>query len=74
MGLTYTRSGYPQIREHYLSAMLTPGLWENRDTTRKRVDHSAKDYTLGQCDLAINNYRELYRGMCIEFKSPSSRG
>ena len=55
------------IRKYY------PGtsLGENQDTD-KRLDSYKKGYARGQPDLMILDYHKAYKGLCIEFKSPTN--
>ena len=48
------------------------GLVENQDTEDKRLDSYKKGYTRGQPDLMVLNYHKDYKGLCIEFKSPTN--
>ena len=60
------------IRNYYPDALLVPGLGENQDTSEKRIDSWKKGYKSGQPDLMILNYHKDYKGLCIEFKSPTN--
>ena len=60
------------IRNYYPDALLIPGLGENQDTEEKRLDSYKKGYQKGQPDLMIMNYHKSYKGLCIEFKSPTN--
>ena len=60
------------IRNFYPDALLVPGLGENQDTSEKRINSWKKGYMRGQPDLMILNYHKDYRGLCIEFKSPTN--
>ena len=60
------------IRNFYPDALLVPGLGENQDTSEKRINSWKKGYTRGQPDLMILNFHKDYRGLCIEFKSPTN--
>lgn len=62
------------IREYHRDALITPGLGESQDTDSRRIQTYRKGYTSGQCDLSIDNYHKEYRGLCLEFKSPSTGG
>ena len=60
------------IRRYYPDSILVAGLGENQDTEEKRLDSYKKGYARGQPDLMILNYHKDYRGLCIEFKSPTN--
>ena len=60
------------IRNYYPDAILVAGLGENQDTEEKRLDSYKKGYQRGQPDLMILNYHKDYKGLCIEFKSPTN--
>ena len=60
------------IRNFYPDALLVPGLGENQDTSEKRINSWKKGYLRGQPDLMILNYHKDFRGLCIEFKSPTN--
>ena len=60
------------IRNYYPDAILVAGLGENQDTEKKRLDSYKKGYQRGQPDLMILNYHKDYKGLCIEFKSPTN--
>ena len=60
------------IRNFYPDALLVPGLGENQDTSEKRINSWKMGYQRGQPDLMILNYHNSYRGLCIEFKSPTN--
>ena len=60
------------IRKYYPDTMLVAGLGENQDTDDKRLDSYKKGYTRGQPDLMILDYHKDYKGLCIEFKSPTN--
>ena len=60
------------IKNYYPDALLVAGLGENQDTEEKRLDSFRKGYLRGQPDLMILNYHIDYKGLCIEFKSPSN--
>ena len=60
------------IRNYYPDSILVAGLGENQDTEEKRLDSYKKGYLRGTPDLMILNYHKDYRGLCIEFKSPSN--
>ena len=60
------------IRNFYPHALLVPGLGENQDTPDKRINSWKKSYMRGQPDLMILDYHKDYKGLCIEFKSPTN--
>ena len=60
------------IRRYYPDSLLVAGLGENQDTEEKRLDSYKKGYQKGQPDLMILDYHRDYKGLCIEFKSPTN--
>ena len=60
------------IRKYYPDSTLVAGLGENQDTEDKRLDSYKKGYTRGQPDLLVLNYHKDYKGLGIEFKSPTN--
>ena len=60
------------IRNYYPDSILVAGLGENQDTGEKRLDSYKKGYQRGQPDLMILDYHREYKGLCIEFKSPTN--
>ena len=60
------------IRNYYPNAIMVAGLGENQDTPDKRIDSWKKGYTKGPPDLMILDYHKDYKGLCIEFKSPTN--
>ena len=60
------------IRRYYPDTILVAGLGENQDTEDKRLDSYKKGYMRGQPDLMVLDYHKDYKGLCIEFKSPSN--
>ena len=60
------------IRNYYPDSILVAGLGENQDTEEKRPDSYKKGYQRGQPDLMILDYHRGYKGLCIEFKSPTN--
>ena len=60
------------ISNFYPDSILVPGLGENQDSSEKRIDSWKKGYMRGQPDLMVLNYHNDYRGLCIEFKSPTN--
>ena len=60
------------IRNYYPDSILVAGLGENQDTDEKRLYSYKKGYQRGQPDLMILDYHKEYKGLCIEFKSPTN--
>ena len=60
------------IRNYYPDSILVAGLGENQDTEDKRLDSYKKGFQRGQPDLMILNYHKDFKGLCIEFKSPTN--
>ena len=60
------------IRNYYPDSILVAGLGENQDTEDKRLDSYKKGYQRGTPDLMILDYHKDYKGLCIEFKSPTN--
>ena len=60
------------IRKYYPNSILVAGLGENQDTDDKRLDSYKKGYMRGQPDLLVLDYHKDYKGLCIEFKSPTN--
>ena len=60
------------IRNFYPDALLVASLGENQDTSEKRIDSWKKGFQRGTPDLMILNYHNYYRGLCIDFKSPTN--
>ena len=60
------------IRNYYPDSILVAGLGENQDTEEKRLDSYKKGYSRGQPDIMILDYHKDYKGLCIEFKSPTN--
>ena len=61
-----------QLINYYPDAILVAGLGENQDTEEKRLDSYKKGYARGQPDLMILNFHRDFKGLCIEFKSPTN--
>ena len=51
---------------------MVAGLGENQDTEDKRLDSYKKGYMKGLPDLMILDYHKDFKGLCIEFKSPTN--
>ena len=60
------------IRNYYPDAILVAAMGENQDTEEKRIDSWKKGFQRGTPDLMILNYHRDYKGLCIEFKSPTN--
>ncbi|CAH3175573.1 unnamed protein product, partial [Porites evermanni] len=60
------------IRRYYPDSILVAGLGESQDTDDKRLDSYKKGYMRGQPDLMVLDYHKDYKGLCIEFKSPTN--
>ena len=60
------------IKNYYPDVILVAGLGENQDTEEKRLDSFKKGYQRGQPDLTILDFHLDYKGLCIEFKSPTN--
>ena len=60
------------IRKYYPDSILAAGLGENQDTDDKRLNSYKKGYMRGQPDLMVLDYHKDYKGLCIEFKSPTN--
>ena len=60
------------IRRYYPDSILVASLGENQDTEDKRLDSYKKGYMRGQPDLMVLDYHKDYKGLCIEFKSPTN--
>ena len=60
------------IRKYHPDTILVAALGENQDTDDKRLDSYKKGYMRGQPDLMVLNYHKDYKGLCIEFKSPTN--
>ena len=59
------------IRRYYPDTILVAGLGENQDTADKRLDLYKEGYMKGQPDLMILDKHKDFKGLCIEFKSPT---
>ena len=63
--------GVDLIRKYYPDSISVAGLGENQDTEDKRLDSHKKGYMRGQPDLLVLDYHKDYKGLGIEFKSPT---
>ena len=59
------------IRRFHPDIILVAGLGENQDTEDKRLDSYKKGYIKGRPDLLVLNYHKDFKGLGIEFKSPT---
>ena len=59
------------IKKYYPDAILVAAMGENQDTEEKRIDSWKCGYQRGTPDLMILDYHRDYKGLCIEFKSPT---
>ena len=62
------------IRKYIKEAIIIPGLGEHQYTSTLRSDAYLKGYIGGQPDILLLNYHTKYRGLAIEFKTPTGRG
>ena len=62
------------IRNNYPDALLIAQCGENQDTPQKRIDSKCAGYEAGSPDLIIANFHKHYKGLAIEFKSPTGEG
>ena len=60
------------ITKYYPDSILVAGVGENQDTDEKRLDSYKKEYMKGQPDLMVLDCHKDYKGLCIEFKSPTN--
>ena len=60
------------IRRYYPDSILVACLGENQVTDDKRLDSYKKGYMRAQPDLMVLDYHKDYKGLCIEFKSPTT--
>ena len=60
------------IRRYYPDSILAAGLGDNQDTDDRRLDSYKKGYMRGQPDLMVLDCHKDYKGLCIEFKSPTN--
>lgn len=59
------------IRRFYPDSIIVAGVGENQDTEDKRLDSKRKGYMKGQPDIMILNYHKDFKGLCVEFESPT---
>ena len=62
------------IKKYIKEAIIVPGLGELQSNCNVRADAYYKGYAGGQPDILILNYHTKYRGLAIEFKTPTGRG
>ena len=62
------------IRKYIKEAIIIPGLGEHQYTSTLRSDSYLKGYRGGQPDILLLNYHTKYRGLAIEFKTPTGHG
>ena len=60
------------MRRFYPDAIIVAGLGENQDTPGKRIQSWKKGYMKSQPDIVSLNYNKLWKGFCLEFKSPTN--
>ena len=63
----FARKAYPSVR-------ISPGLGENQDSGRKRLDSYYKGYMRGQPDIIVHQRSGNYSGLAIELKTPKGTG
>ena len=62
------------IKKYIKEAIIVPGLGEHQINSNLRSDAYYKGYTGGQPDILLLNYHTKYKGLAIEFKTPTGRG
>ena len=62
------------IRKYIKEAIIVPGLGEHQSNSNVRADAYFKGYQGGQPDILLLNYHTKYKGLAIEFKTPTGRG
>ena len=62
------------IRKYIKEAIIVPGLGEHQSNSNVRADAYYKGYQGGQPDILLLNYHNKYKGLAIEFKTPTGRG
>ena len=62
------------LRKYIKEAIIIPGLGEHQSNSNVRADAYFKGYTGGQPDILLLNYHTKYKGLAIEFKTPTGRG
>ena len=61
-------------RKYIKEAIIVPGLGEHQYSSTLRSDAYFKGYQGGQPDVILLNYHTKYRGLAIEFKTPTGHG
>ena len=61
-------------KKYIKEAIIIPGLGEHQHNSNVSADAYFKGYTGGQPDILLLNYHTKYRGLAIEFKTPTGRG
>ena len=62
------------IKKYIKEPIIIPGLGEHQSNSSLRTDSYLKGYKGGQPDILLLNYHTKYRGLAIEFKTPTGRG
>jgi hypothetical protein len=62
------------IRRFNPQLIAIPGLGELQTTDSSRLEAWYKGYVKGTCDIMILNNHKVFRGMCIELKTPKGSG
>ena len=62
------------IRNYLKEPIIIPGLGEYQTSSNIRCDAYNKGFTGGQPDIMLLNYHNKYKGLCIEFKTPTGKG
>ena len=62
------------IKKYIKEAIIIPGLGEYQINSSLRTDSYLKGYQGGQPDILLLNYHTKYKGLAIEFKTPTGRG
>ena len=62
------------IKKYIKEPIIIPGLGEHQINSSLRPDAYMKGYTGGQPDILLLNYHTKYKGLAIEFKTPTGHG
>ena len=62
------------IRKRFPSIKVLASLGENQCTEQRRIDSYRKGYASGSADLTIPYQHAYYKGIAVEFKSPTGSG
>ena len=62
------------IKKYIKEAIIIPGLGELQYNSNVRADAYFKGYIGGQPDIILLNYHTKYKGLAIEFKTPTGHG